>query len=69
MKSKLEVESVYGEGSTFSFVLEQKIVEIAPELNIASTRRLDYESSKDKTQKAELLNSLKTTNEAEKNEE
>lgn len=27
MKSKLDIQSVYGEGSTFSFVLEQKIVD------------------------------------------
>lgn len=30
MNSKLEVESVYGEGSTFSFVLPQKVVDDTP---------------------------------------
>ena len=30
MGSKLEVESVYGEGSTFSFRVEQKVVDAAP---------------------------------------
>ena len=30
MGSKLEVESVYGEGSTFSFTLEQKIIDAEP---------------------------------------
>ncbi len=30
MDSKLEVESVYGEGSTFSFALPQKVVDAAP---------------------------------------
>lgn len=30
MGSKLEVESVYGEGSTFSFTLEQKVIDAEP---------------------------------------
>lgn len=30
MGSKLEVESVYGEGSTFSFALEQKVIDAEP---------------------------------------
>ena len=30
MGSKLEVDSVYGEGSTFSFTLEQKVIDAEP---------------------------------------
>ena len=37
MESGLQVESVYGEGSTFSFVLPQKVVEIDEEEDVVDT--------------------------------
>ena len=39
MNSKLEVESVYGEGSTFSFVIDQKVVNWEPLGNFEETYR------------------------------
>lgn len=37
MESRLQVESVYGEGSTFSFVLPQKVVDIDKEDDVVDT--------------------------------
>lgn len=37
MESRLQVESVYGEGSTFSFVLPQKVVDIDKEDDVVET--------------------------------
>lgn len=45
MGSKLEVESVYGEGSTFSFTLEQKVMDAEPIGNLGERikkRALEY---------------------------
>ena len=39
MGSKLEVSSVYGEGSTFSFVIAQKVINLAPIGNFAESFR------------------------------
>ena len=39
MNSKLEVNSVYGEGSTFSFVLPQKVVDATPIGNFDATKK------------------------------
>lgn len=44
MGSKLQVESVYGEGSTFSFVIEQKIISAKPIGVYHDTVELDMEA-------------------------
>jgi len=44
MGSELKVQSVYGEGSEFSFELEQKVIDFAP---LGDFRTKDYEVSKD----------------------
>ena len=47
MNSKLEVESVYGEGSEFSFEIAQKVIKWEPVGDVAA--RFDEEASKGKT--------------------
>ncbi len=40
MNSKLEVDSVYGQGSTFSFILPQKVIDAAPIKDFEAARQL-----------------------------
>ena len=44
MGSELKVQSVYGEGSEFSFELEQKVIDVAP---LGDFRAKDYDVSKE----------------------
>ncbi len=44
MNSKLEVESVYGKGSTFSFVLVQRVVDETPIGNLGTTEKKEKDT-------------------------
>lgn len=46
MNSKLDVDSVYGQGSTFSFVLPQKVIDSTPAGNFDSAKKKRLENEK-----------------------